>query len=43
MGLITSKKVLGGMEILVNLSSKANKINFLIARYKRFLIYIIIH
>ena len=37
MVLIISKKVLEGMEILINLS---RKINFLIARYKYFLVYI---
>ena len=40
MALIISKKVLEDMEILINLVRKINKINFLIARDKYFLVYI---
>ena len=40
MALIISKKVLGDMEILINLVRKINLINFLIARIKCFLVYI---
>ena len=40
MVLIISKKVLGDMEILINLVRKIDLINFLIARVKFFLVYI---
>ena len=40
MVLIISKKVLGDMEILINLVRKITFINFLIARVKYFLVYI---
>jgi hypothetical protein len=40
MALITSKKVLEDMEILINSVRKSSNVNFFIARNKYFLVYI---